>query len=208
MAENTISVSECRVSNDDGETSLHLATKKNDVESMQYFFDKGNLNERTVDESTALHLAFINENSKTVKLLLNREADICITTNDENTSLHLAVFDYSSDLDDILFVQGIENIINKKDKDDRAAIHTAMNKQYFTSNTVEIMDKLLNVPKMNIDVTDEDDTTSLIWLAIRMGTLMVSQNEMYNAIKLLLSKKPELDKQDKAGSTAFIDFTT
>ena len=202
LAGDAIPISECLAGNDDGETGLHLATKQNDLESMKYFLDKGNLNERTGDGSTALHLALTDGDSEAAKLLLDRGADICITTNDGDTPLHLAAFDNPSALDAMLSAQGIENSVNKKDKDGRAAIHIAMDKQYFTINTVEIMDKLLNVPTIDVDATDGDDRTSLILLAICMGTQTFSQNEIYDAIKLLLSKDVELDKQDKAGSTA------
>ena len=201
LAGDAIPISECLASNDDGETGLHLATKKNDLEIMKYFLDKGNLNERTSAGSTALHLAVSHGNGTATELLLGRGADICMTTHDGDTPLHLAAFENSNELDALLSAQGVENTINKKDKDGRTAIHIAMNKQYFTSSTVETMDKLFNVPTIDIDVTDGNGSTPLIRLAVRMGTETYSQEEIYDAMKLLLSKDVELDKQDNAGAT-------
>lgn len=201
MAGDAIPISECLAGNGDGETGLHLAAKMNDVERMKYFLDKGNLNERSSDGSTALHLAITDGDAESAKLLLDRGADICITTNDGNTPLHLAAFNSPRDLDALLSAQGIETIINQRDESGSTAIHIALNQQYLSS-TLEMMEKLLKVQVIDVNATDGDQTSPLIRLAIRMGTDTFGQNYIYDAMKLLLSKDVDLDKQDKAGSTA------
>ena len=202
LAGDAISLSECLAGNEDGETGLHVATKINDVEHMRYFLDKGNLNEQTNNGSTALHLAITDGGTEAAELLLDRGASICIATYDGDTPLHLAAFQYPGDLEAMLSAQGIETIINKRNGDGRAAIHIVLLQQYFTSNTLHMMNKLLRIPTINVDSTDGDDATPLIRLATRMATEKVSQNEIYDAIELLLCKDVDLNKRDKAGSTA------
>ena len=202
LAGDAISISECLAGNEDGETGLHLAAKMNDVERMKYFLHKGNLNERTNNGSTALHLAITDGNAESAKLLLNRGANICITDNDGYTALHFAASSYADDLDALLSAPGIETIINQRNESGSTAIHVVLNQQYFTSNTVAMMGELLKVQAIDVNATDGDHTTPLIRLAIRMGTDTFSQSEIYDAIKLLLSKDVDLNKQDKAGSTA------
>ena len=202
LAGDATPISECLAGNDDGQTGLHLATKLNDSGCMKYFLDKGNLNEQTNDGSTALHLAFLEGDAETAKLLLDRGAEICTASNDGFTPLHLAASSYLSDLDAVLSAQGVEAIINRKNEYGRAAIHITINQQYFNENTVEMMSKLLEVPGVDVNVTDADNATPLILLAMGMGTQPFSQQELYNAFKLLLSRNADLDRSDKAGSTA------
>ena len=202
LAGDAIPLSECLAANEEGDTGLHVATKVNNMEHMRYFLDKGNLDEQTNNGSTALHLAVTDGNAEAAKLLLNRGANVCITTNDGDTPLHLAATQYPDDLEAILSAQGIETIINKKDKNGRAAIHIALLSQYFTSNTLDLMAKLFRIPTIDVDSTDGDDATPLIQLATRMATETVGQAVIYDAIKLLLCKDVDLNKQDKAGSTA------
>ncbi len=202
LAGDALPLSECLAGNEDGDTGLHVATKMNDMEHMSYFLDKGNLNEQTNNGSTALHVAVTDGNAKAAKLLLNRGANICITTNDGDTPLHLAATQYPDDLEAILSAQGIETIINKKDENGRAAIHIAFLSQYFTSNTLALMAMLFRIPTIDVDSTDRDDETPLIHLATRMAMDRVGHNDIYDAIKLLLCKDVDLNKRDKAGSTA------
>ena len=201
LAGNAISIPECLASNEAGKTGLHLATKLNDVECMNYFLDKGNLNERTSNGSTALHLAFTDGDAESAKLLLCRGADIFITTNDGNTPLHLAALNHSSRIDAILLAEGMETTINQKNRNSCTAIHTVMNQLCYTSDTFHVMNKLLSIPVIDINATDGDDRTPLIKLAMSMGRYTSHESETYDLIKLLLNKDVDVDKRDKSGST-------
>ena len=197
-----VCISDCLAGNEDGETGLHLATKMTELEHMIYFLDKGNLNEQTSDGSTALHLAFTDGNSESVKLLLDRGADIGIMANNGSTPLHLAACKYPDDLDVILSAEGIETIINKRDDSGRTALHNVLDQENFTSNALEMMKNLLKIPATDVNLTNVDHRTPLIQLAIRMETKRFEQNDIYCAIELLLSKDVDIDRQDEAGSTA------
>ena len=202
LADDASSISNCLAANDDGVTCLHLASKTNNLESVKYFLEKGNLNEQTSDGLTALHFAFTKGNAKIAKLLLDRGADIRINTNKGDTPLHLTTWRYLSDLDAMLSAQGIETIINKKNENGCAAIHIALRPENFFSDMVKYMDKLLNIASADANITDGNDATPLILLARLIGRQTHSQKEIHEAFNLLLSKDVDLDKQDNSGSTA------
>lgn len=202
LAGSAIPISECLASNKNGETGLHLATKDDNLERMTYFLDKGNLNEKTNEGSTALHLAFADGTLETAKLLLSRKADMFLATDDGQTPLHLAAFRSPNRLATLLSIQGIETIVNKKDDSGCGAIHIVIRQTFFSSNTLQMMKKLLENPAVDWNLIDGDNMTPLIRLAIDMGTKVQYQREIHEAIELLLNKDVDLDKRDNDGSTA------
>ena len=202
LAGSAISISECLAGNKDGETGLHLATKMNDLGRMKYFLDKGNLNETTAGGSTALHYAITDGDLDTVKLLLNWGADVCLATTDGKTPLHLAASHHSESFGAILAVKGIEKAINLKDNYGWPAIHEVIREDYFTSMTLQMMESILEIPTINLNITNGDDRTPLTCLAIDMKLKTVSQDEIRKGIKLLVDKDVDLNKPDGDGATA------
>ena len=78
------------VTNDDGQTALHLAAKQDEFLTREVLGRGVDINVKNVDGDTALMSAVIAETEDTVKLLLKKHADVNAAGEQQRTCLHYA----------------------------------------------------------------------------------------------------------------------
>ena len=75
---------------DENNTNLHIAVKKNSIELVKYFITKKyDLNKRNINGETPLHLAVQGNNPEMINLLIEKGADISIMNNKGQKPLDL-----------------------------------------------------------------------------------------------------------------------
>ncbi|MCJ1277873.1 hypothetical protein MMC21_005687 [Puttea exsequens] len=202
LAGDATTLNNCQAANNASETSLHLAIKADDVERIEYFIEKGCLNERIKEGLTALHLAVSEGGLGTVKLLINPGADVYPSINHGLSVLQLAVSSHIEKLAAILSARRIESVINQQDNNGLVAIHMVIEGSYLTESNVEMMKNMLEIPAFDANLTDGEGRTPICHLASRMKTQKYSQEDISKATRLLLNRGVESNKANGKGATA------
>ena len=94
---------------DRGNTALHWAAKKGNMNIVEILLDRGiEINSKTNDGETALHIAASSGNMNIVEILLDRGIDINSKDNDGWTALHWAASNGDMNIVEILLDRGID----------------------------------------------------------------------------------------------------
>ena len=84
--------------NNQGFSSLHLASQKGQVEVVKYILEKGaDANHQTINGTSSLHLAASSNNPAVIAVLFRYGADLHIRSKHNNTPLHSAALEGSTD---------------------------------------------------------------------------------------------------------------
>ena len=155
-----------------GNTDLHLAVIKGDIQQVQNLISKEKdeedknlfLNHQNNYGNTALHLAVQNNNTEIVKSLIDKGADINLQDKKDNTALHLAVQNNNKEIVESLIDNQVD--INLQNNDGNTALHLAIlngfnkgeERRSIYNNTVQ---PILMSEKVNINQTDYEQNTPL-----------------------------------------------
>ena len=175
--------------NNKGISPLIRAAQMANFVAVQNLLKKGaNPNARNNDRETALMRAVLpGEDTKTINELIRYGADINLADLEGNTALALAVKNRDESAVQILLKNGADP--NSKDKNKQPILIAAVTH----GASSRIIKNLIDNPKTNIDITDQNKRTALMW-ASWMGRK--------KAIKILIRGGAKTDLKSLNGLTA------
>ncbi|KAG4034424.1 hypothetical protein MFRU_003g03880 [Monilinia fructicola] len=179
------------IQNDESETALHLAIKRNNLEIVKLLVannDDANIDIRDKDGRTALHYAcssLSNISPKCIDLLLQKGANIDLKDNDGDTALIFAILRAKKELAEALLLKKAN--VDIQNNHGATALHCV---EYGISQ--KVIDLLVE-KVANVDLKDNNGNTALIH-AVGSGNLKLVQG--------LLSKKAKVDIRNDDGYSA------
>lgn len=180
-------------------TLLHLAAsskheKAHEVveELIKAYIDRGDgvvvLDEQDEDGRTPLHLAALNGDVETIKVLMKNGADIDIQDKyDGNTALHFAANSACAEAVKTLVENGAD--VNIQDKYGKTALILFASKYHDNRETINVLTR----NGANVNTQDEEGKTALHYAA---------RNGNERTVKALVESGAYVDTQDKNGKTA------
>ena len=187
-----------------GITPLHIAVKTGNIDIIKALIERNDLqypgtglfqgsktltqadlNIKTHEGKTALHLAILNRQDDIAKLLIENGANLDTKDNEAKTALHLAIEDNQDELAKLLIEKGA--VIDTQDNDGQTALHYALRK-----GKNEIVQLLLEKgADLNIQTR---------WGSNALHVAIYAEQD--DIAKLLIEKGANLDIKDNIGDTA------
>ena len=170
----------------EGETALILATKTNNINSLELLIHKRcDINIKDNKGITALHYAAQKGFSEAVEILLNNGADLNVKDNNGCTPLFYAMLNHHYDIAKLLISKGVD--LNIKDNKGNALIH----------NEIELLDLKMCVLLVEsgcaINVKDNCNGYSPLHIAVKKNFIKM--------VSILVKKGCEIDAKDNKGNT-------
>jgi ankyrin repeat protein len=141
---------------------------------------------RDKNGNTPLHYAIILKNEILVNLLLEYNSNLHIQDKNGNNALHLSLYSRNDNI--ILKILDSAITINDKNNSGETALHIACNLEL-----VNIVEKLIKYPNININSQDRDNQLTPLYYAINIFNLEI--------IKLLVKQGADINLQDAYGNT-------
>ncbi|XP_071109941.1 uncharacterized protein [Haliotis cracherodii] len=173
----------------DGNTLLHLAVQTENIHYTKMFLEEQHVPHLPLDPNctqwvnklgrSPIHLAAESGSSETVKLLLDKGADVSTQDDDGKTPLHMAAPRGSSETVKLLLDHGAD--VSTQDKDSKTPLHLAA-----TSGSSETV-KLLLAQGAHVSTKDRNGDAPLHMAAPRGSS---------ETVKLLLNKGADVSTQD------------
>ena len=178
------------VRNHDGASALHCAVNFEQEKMVKTLVGKGkaDIDQKTHNGSTPLHLALLKNDKKTARFLIESKADIHLTDEEGNTPLHLAARINATDLVRLLADDKTVNVTNQKGE---TALFRAV-----VNNFIDTANYLISMSAIDLEASPHEDNATPLFVASEHGCIPI--------IKKLISAGAKVNASAKTGESPLI----
>lgn len=191
-------------------TALHTAARSGDALQIARILDKGGVSMNATDATgwTPLHCACQTTSTESVRVLLERGADVLMQTDIKATALHIAAFNGRLPISKLLVLHGAD--IHMKDREGYTPLDDARYRSLDRCCAVETPDKqwtrvvafLKQVDTMALDEQRAFARRSWrLWVA-QLLQEVAQRGDLVELTRLLDCHAADIDAQDHDGTTA------